>query len=108
MTMRSLLALAIATIFGLFLLATFANQGSAVPVAAGKLPLSFERLMENPVIQVKHLHCKDKGMCTGCTKYCDHYKHSDYCKQHHDDPSCCKDYDKKCVCVPCLDHAIPQ
>jgi hypothetical protein len=34
MTMRSLLALAIATIFGLFLLATFADQSSAVPVAA--------------------------------------------------------------------------
>lgn len=38
----------------------------------------------------------------GCTVYCDHYKHSDYCKHNHDDPSCCKDYDKKCVCVPCI------
>jgi len=63
--MRSLIALAIAVIFGLFLLATFANQSSAVPVEAGKLPLSLERLMENPVIQVKHLHCKEQGMCKG-------------------------------------------
>jgi hypothetical protein len=106
--MRSLIALAIAVIFGLFLLATFANQSSAVPVEAGKLPLSLERLMENPVIQVKHLHCKEQGLCKGCTKYCDHYKHSDYCKEHHDDPACCKDWDEKCSCVPCLDHAVPQ
>ena len=54
--MRSLIALAIAIIFGLFLLATFANQSSAVPVEAGKRPSSLERLMENPVIQVSHHH----------------------------------------------------
>lgn len=34
--MRSLIALAIAVIFGLFLLATFANQSSAVPVEAAE------------------------------------------------------------------------
>ncbi|HMK42383.1 MAG TPA: hypothetical protein VK451_12585 [Methyloceanibacter sp.] len=107
MTMRSSIALALAIIFGLFLLATFANQGSAVPIEAGRLPLSLERLMDNPVIQVK-LHCKEKDMCTGCTVYCDKYKHSDYCQEHHDDPSCCKHHKKKCVCVPCLDHAVPQ
>lgn len=50
--------------------------------------------MENPVIQVKHLHCKEKGMCKECTKYCD--------------SACCKDWDEKCSCVPCLDHAVPQ
>jgi hypothetical protein len=108
MTMRSLLALAIATIFGFFLLATFANQSSAVPAGAAKLPASLQRLMENPVIQVSHHHCKEKGLCTGCTIYCEHYKHSDYCQEHHDDPYCCKHYEKKCSCVPCLDHEVPQ
>lgn len=107
--MRSSIALALATIFGLFLLATFANESSAVPVEAGKLPLSLERLMENPVIRVvSQHHCKEKGLCTGCTVYCDKYQHSDYCQEHHDDPSCCKHHKKKCVCVPCLDHAVPQ
>ena len=63
--------------------------------------------MESPVIQVKK-NCKKYDMCTGCTQYCEHWKHSDYCKEHHDDPSCCKHYKKKCSCVPCLDHAVPQ
>ena len=101
--MRSLLALAIATIFGLFLLITFASQSSAVPVRAAQLPASLQRLMENPVIRVVSQHyCKEHGMCTGCTVYCDKYKHSDYCKEHQDDPSCCKHHKKKCVCVPCI------
>jgi hypothetical protein len=107
--MRTLIASAAAIVSGLFLLATFANQGSAVPVEAGRLPASLERLMENPVIQVHSRHyCKHKGMCTGCTRWCDHWKHSDYCKEHHEDLSCCKDWDEKCVCVPCLDHQVPQ
>jgi hypothetical protein len=101
--MRPLIALATAIIFGLFLLATFVDQSSAVPVESGKLPLSLERLMENPVIRVvSQHHCKEKGLCTGCTVYCDKYKHSDYCKEHMDDPSCCKHRKKNCVCVPCI------
>jgi hypothetical protein len=107
--MRSLLALAIATIFALVFLATFTHQSSAVPVTAVRLPASLQRLMENPVIRVvSQHHCKEKGLCTGCTVYCDKYKHSDYCKEHMDDLSCCKHHKKKCVCVSCLDHAVPQ
>ena len=101
--MRRFLALTAVVIIGLCLAGAFASQGSAVPVESGKLPLSLQRLMENPVIHVKK-HCKE-GKCLGCTQYCDHWKHSDYCKEHHDDPSCCKDWDKHCVCVPCLDGA---
>jgi hypothetical protein len=51
---------------GLSVIAALAGPGSAVPVESGKLPLSFQRLMESPVIQVKK-NCKKYNTCTGCT-----------------------------------------
>jgi hypothetical protein len=106
-SMRKSFTLAAAVVIGLSVIAVLAGPGSAVPVESGKLPLSFQRLMESPVIQVKK-NCKKYNMCTGCTQYCEKWKHSDYCEQNPGDASCCKHWEKKCSCVPCLDHAVPQ
>jgi len=63
-SMRKSFTLAAAVVIGLSVIAVLAGPGSAVPVESGKLPLSFQRLMESPVIQVKK-NCKKYNMCTG-------------------------------------------
>ena len=100
--MRTWIGLAAATVVAMAIITALTGPGSAVPVENGRIPHSLQSLLENPVIQVKK-HCK-MGKCLECKKYCEDWKHSDYCKHNHDDPSCCKDWEKKCYCAPCLDH----
>ncbi len=103
--MRKWSGLFAAIVVGLCLAFAVVSSGSAVPVDSAKLPLSLQKLMDNPVLQVKK-HC-DKGYCEKCTKTCDKYKKSDYCmmEKNMSDPSCCKHYKKSCECVNCMPPA---
>jgi hypothetical protein len=97
--MRKWSGLFAAIVIGLCLAFAVVSSGSAVPVDSAKLPLSLQKLMDNPVLQVKK-NCKE-GYKLECMKTCDKYKKSDYCKmeEHMSDPSCCKHYKNYCKCV---------
>ena len=98
--MRKSTGLFAAIVIGLGLAFAISSSGLAVPLDGAKLPESLQRLMENPVIQVKK-KC-DEGYKLYCEKKCDKYKKSDYCKmeEHMSDPSCCKHYKNVCKCLP--------
>jgi hypothetical protein len=101
--MRKAVGMLAAILVAVCFVAAFVGTGEAVPVESAKLPLSLQKLMDNPVIQVKK-HVCDSGMCLGChkMKVCDSWKHNDSCTDHvmDGDDHCCKHWHwkKDCSC----------